>query len=164
MNETDRINHSASIDRRRALAVVGFVVATLLAAGIGGLFMPGQWYEELAKPGWTPPGWVFGPVWAILYFLIAVAGVIGWNAPTVRPRATAWWAAQMVLNGAWSWAFFGLQSPGIALAVIAGMLITIVGFIVTCWRDARAASWLFVPYLAWVSFAGLLNLAIFWMN
>ncbi len=157
-------NHSPAVDRTRAKVIAGFVVATLLAASFGGLFMPGAWYDALDKPTWTPPGWVFGPAWTLLYLLIATAGVIAWNTSTIRPRATRWWAAQMILNAAWSFVFFGLQAPGLALMVVSGMLVAIAGFIVVTRRAAPVAAGVFVPYLAWVSFAAALNLAIVLMN
>ena len=155
---------SPSLDRCRAWIIAAFVVATLLAASIGGIFTPGAWYDALAKPEWTPPGWIFGPVWALIYFLIAAAGVVAWDARSIRRRALGWWATQMILNAAWSWVFFGLHSPGLALAVIAVMLVSIVGFIRLSWRPARLAAWLFMPYLGWVSFASILNYSIVMMN
>ncbi|MGE0312990.1 MAG: TspO/MBR family protein [Lautropia sp.] len=154
------MTHSAAVDRSRAKVVLAFVGATLLAAAFGSVFMPGPWYQALDKPSWTPPNWLFGPVWTSLYFMIAAAGVLAWNTPAIRVRATRWWAAQMAFNACWSLVFFGLHSPALGLVVIAGMLASIVGFVVVTRRAAPIAAGLFVPYLAWVSFAGALNLAI----
>lgn len=142
-----------------------FIVLVAAAAAVGGRFLPGAWYAGLAKPPWTPPSGLFGPVWTVLYLGIAVAGWMAWrrNGPRVGP-SLALWGAQLVLNAAWSWLFFGQQRPGIALADIVVLLGCIVGFIVVTWADSKPAALLFVPYALWVAFATALNHAIWRLN
>ena len=141
-----------------------FAALTAAAAVTGSQFMPGPWYAALAKPAWTPPNWVFGPVWTVLYVMIAVAGYLAWRAAGRIDRAVAIWGASVVLNGAWSWLFFGQRLIGAALVDIVLLWLAIAAFIAATWRTARAAAWLFVPYLAWVGYASALNAAIWLMN
>lgn len=130
---------------------------------IGALTAPGAWYAGLAKPSFNPPGWLFGPVWTLLYVLIAVAG---WRT-FARDRAGSpmrlWWT-QLALNFLWSPVFFAAHRIGLALLVVLLLLAAILGFIVLSWRRDRVAAWLFAPYAAWVAFASLLNAAIFALN
>lgn len=147
---------------REWAVLAGFVVAVAAAAVFGSQFMPGEWYRALAKPSWTPPNWVFGPVWSILYVMIAIAGWLAWRAGA--NTALGFWTAQLVLNALWSYIFFGQKAVGLALVEIAFLLASIVGFIVTAWPHARNAALLFLPYAAWVSFASALNAAIYLMN
>ncbi len=150
-------------NRLTAWPFVITVGLTALAAGLGGIFLPGEWYAALAKPAWTPPNWIFAPVWFALYVAIAVAGRLIWRYPDAGAARTAW-LAQIVFVGAWSGLFFGLKQPGIALIDIVLLLTAIIAFIALAWRHSRAASWLFVPYLAWVSYATALNAAIWSLN
>lgn len=140
---------------------IGFVVGAGLLAGLTN--MPGEWYQSLEKPFFNPPAWLFGPVWTTLYVLIGVAGARIWQrAP--KSAAMQLWFAQMAFNLMWSPAFFGLQNPELALAVILGMLVTIIAFMVKAKPIDRISTLLFVPYLAWVTFAGILNLSLAWLN
>lgn len=140
---------------------IGFVVGAGLLAGVSN--MPGDWYQSLEKPFFNPPSWLFGPVWTTLYVLIGIAGARIWQrAP--KSAAMQLWFAQMAFNLMWSPAFFGLQNPELALAVIAGMLVTIIAFMVKAKPIDRISTLLFVPYLAWVAFASALNLSIALMN
>ncbi|WP_069043958.1 TspO/MBR family protein [Agrobacterium sp. RAC06] len=140
---------------------IGFVVGAGLLAGLTN--MPGDWYQSLEKPFFNPPAWLFGPVWTTLYVLIGVAGARIWQrAP--KSAAMQLWFAQMAFNLMWSPAFFGLQNPELALAVILGMLVTIIAFMVKAKPIDRISTLLFVPYLAWVTFAGILNLSLAWLN
>ena len=140
---------------------IGFVVGAGLLAGLTN--MPGDWYQSLEKPFFNPPPWLFGPVWTTLYVLIGIAGARIWQrAP--KSAAMQLWFAQMAFNLMWSPSFFGLQNPELALAVIVGMLVTIVAFMVKARPIDRISTLLFVPYLAWVTFAGILNLSIAWLN
>lgn len=140
---------------------IGFVVGAGLLAGLTN--MPGNWYQSLEKPFFNPPPWLFGPVWTTLYVLIGVAGARIWQrAP--KSAAMQLWFAQMAFNLMWSPSFFGLQNPELALAVIVGMLVTIIAFMIKARPIDRISTLLFVPYLAWVTFAGILNLSIAWLN
>jgi tryptophan-rich sensory protein len=145
------------------------VVVCFAAAGIGGVATSktvGTWYKSLEKPAWTPPDWVFGPVWSTLYLMMAVAAWLVW-----RRRSTtdvrwplALFAAQLVLNAAWSWLFFALKSPGVALLELAALWCAILSTLVLFWRRAALSGWLMLPYLLWTTFALALNLAIWRLN
>jgi len=143
------------------------------AAAIGSVFtfsaIP-TWYAELAKPSFNPPSWVFGPAWTFLYTLMGVALFRVWNAkPTAstKPRRTlafSLFAVQLVLNALWSIVFFGPHQLGPALIVIAALWLAILACIVTFWRLERTAALLLLPYLAWVTFASVLNFEIWRLN
>ena len=139
----------------------------LLVLGGGSLIgyynLPGEWYAGLVKPSFNPPNWIFGPVWSILYVMIAVAGWRLWEHHRSSPSMTIWWA-QLALNFLWSPAFFGMQNSGLALVIVIAMLALIYTFIARTWNLDRVAAWLFVPYAAWVSFATLLNASVWWLN
>lgn len=145
-------------------SLVVFIAIVAAAAITGGQFMPGEWYAQLAKPSWTPPGWLFGPVWTVLYVMIALAGWLVWRDGKRAAIPLALWGAQMVLNAAWSWLFFGLHRPGTALVEILVLLALIAAFALAAWPVSRTASILFVPYALWVSFATALNFAIWRLN
>ncbi len=130
---------------------------------IGWVTTPDEWYANLAKPAFNPPGWVFGPVWTTLYVMIAIAGWRVWRQHVPGWPMGLWWA-QLLLNFLWSPTFFTAHQIGLALIVVLLLLATIVAFIVTCWRQDRLAAWLFVPYAAWVAFASVLNGSILMLN
>ena len=140
-----------------------FLAVTAAAAAFGAVFQPGAWYQALAKPPWTPPNWLFGPVWTVLYIMIAIAGWLVWREQGLS-LVVAIWVCQLVLNGAWSWIMFGQHQIGLALADIILLWIAIVLFAVLSWPVSLTASLLFFPYLAWVSYAGALNFAIWRLN
>ena len=147
--------------------LLGFAIATTAAALVGVAFPPGTWYAALQKPWWTPPDAVFGPVWSILYVVIAAAGFLAWRAAPGRRAATLTlvaWFSQLLLNALWSPLFFGLQRPLLALVDIALLLFVIVACIPMFARGSRLAAFLFVPYALWVSFAATLNAALWSMN
>lgn len=140
--------------------------AALVAGGgllIGTVTLPGDWYAQLAKPDFNPPGWVFGPVWTLLYILIAIAGWRVWQVDRAGWAMRLWWV-QLGLNFAWSPAFFYLHRIGLALVILAGLLAAVIGFIAAAWYRHRLAACLFLPYAAWVAFAGLLNASILALN
>jgi benzodiazapine receptor len=143
-----------------------FLVVAFVPAAVGRLFQPGAWYSDLSKPSWTPPGWLFGPVWTLLYASIGVAGWLAWEASAGRPRLLPFgvFAAQLILNGLWSWLFFGLRRPDLALVNIVAMVILIAANIVLFARLRGLAGGLLVPYLLWVGFATALNAAIWRLN
>ncbi len=148
---------------RRAAIYVVFPIAVLgIGLLIGTVTRPDGWYAALAKPSFNPPGWVFGPVWTILYVLIAISGARTFEGGA--GRAFSLWLVQMALNFAWSPVFFGLHRPGIALLIIAALLVTILMFIAYRWRGDRVSATLFVPYAAWVAFASVLNASIVVLN
>ena len=152
---------------RRPSSILLLVVFLALVIGVGGVIgymtAPGEWYAGLRKPPFNPPNWLFGPVWFVLYVLIAFAG---WRTALRAPTGTAmrFWIAQMILNWAWSPVWFGLHLVWPAFAIIIGVLLTIIGFIWSSWREDRASALMFVPYLVWVAFASTLNLSIGLLN
>lgn len=152
--------------RQPVLALLACLVLAFACAAPGALFPPGAWYAGIAKPGFTPPSWVFGPAWTTLYVLIAVATWLLWRAPAspARTGALRVHALQLALNAAWSPVFFGIPSPGAALVVIVAMWLAILATVVRAWPVRRAASVLLWPYLAWVGFATVLNATIWWLN
>lgn len=152
--------------RREILGLGLFLAVTFLAAAVGGLFTPGSWYEGLTKPSWTPPNWLFGPVWTALYILIASSGWLVWRQAGFAGARLALvvFALQIVLNGLWSWLFFGLQRPDWALVDIVLLDLSIVAMIGLFWSVSRLAAVLLLPYLAWVAFATALNAALWRLN
>ena len=148
----------------RYVSLILFLVL-VLGGGLllGGLTVPGGWYASLTKPSFNPPAWLFGPVWTVLYVLIAVAGWRVWQCDRTGWPMRLWWA-QLALNFLWTPVFFGAHQIGLALIVILLMLAAILGFIATAWRLDRVAAWLFVPYAVWVAFASVLNGSIWALN
>lgn len=140
-----------------------FMAIVFAVAVIGRYFSPGEWYAALWKPPWTPPNWLFGPVWTVLYLMIAIAG---WKLYSVPDTAAArlLWAAQLVLNALWSWLFFGLHAPWAALADILALAACIAALMAASYRRVRPAFWLLLPYLVWVTYAVTLNAAIAYRN
>ncbi len=143
-----------------------FIAACCLAALPGAWFRPGEWYERLRKPSWNPPNRLFGPVWTILYLMIAVAGWLIWRqagfAGAGLPMAA--YASQLILNAAWTPLFFGLHRPGLGFADIALVWVSIIATIVLFYPIHAAAALLLVPYLTWVTFAAALNFSIWRQN
>lgn len=148
---------------QRYLSLVAFILVVAAVASMGSLFMPGAWYAGLAKPSWTPPNWLFGPVWSVLYLMIAIAGWLAWLSPN-RGTLLPVWGAQLALNGIWSPVMFGWHRIGLALVVIVLMWLAIAAFVAASWPRTRAAALLFLPYLAWVSYASALNFALWRLN
>jgi tryptophan-rich sensory protein len=141
-----------------------FAALVALTASAGILYAPGAWYQQLAKPYWNPPNWIFGPVWIALYVGIAVAAWLVWRRSVRMVTALHFWLAQLAFNWMWPFFFFGLHRPDFALIDIILLFIAIVGFIVTARRRSIGASLLFVPYAGWVAFATALNFTIWQMN
>lgn len=148
----------------RFVTLALFILLVLGGGTAIGLYtLPGEWYAGLAKPAFNPPNWIFGPVWSVLYVMIAVAGWRIWEGYRMSGAMAVWWIA-LSFNFLWSPVFFGAQVPGAALVVILILLALIITFIALAWQKDRTAAWLFVPYAAWVSFATMLNAAIWWLN
>lgn len=142
-----------------------FIVAVVLTGWtIGILNVPDGWYAGLAKPAFNPPSWVFGPVWTLLYVLIALAGWRTWMREGGGGKAFRLWLVQMGLNFAWSPVFFGLHMPAAAFIILLLLLAAIGIFIADRHRLDRTSALLFLPYAAWVTFAGVLNLSILLLN
>jgi translocator protein len=159
------------MSKRDLFALVGFIVLSFAAAGIGSLFTvtavsPGGWYSQIQKPAWTPPSWLFGPVWTALYLMMAVAAWWVWRQGGWEDHrgALVLFLVQLVLNAAWSWLFFGLHSPAAGLACIASLWIAILLTLLAFFRVSPLAGGLLVPYLLWVAFASALNFTIWRLN
>jgi benzodiazapine receptor len=151
---------------RDVFGLIGFVLLCFGVSILGGMAAApalAGWYADLAKPTWTPPGWVFGPVWTLLYAMMAVAGWLVWREGRSR-RATLLFLLQLALNAAWPWLFFSLRRPDWAFAAVVVLAVAILAAIVASLRVSRGAALLLVPYLGWVVFAAALNLAIWQMN
>jgi tryptophan-rich sensory protein len=153
----------------RYSALVGFVAASFAAAAIGGAATATSvttWYRDLNKPSWNPPDWIFGPVWTLLYILMAVAAWRVWrrSEPDEARRTLGFFSGQLVLNAIWSVLFFGLRRPGAAFAEVLLFWATLVLLLVRFWRVDRLAAALWSPYVAWVSFASVLNGTVWWLN
>jgi translocator protein len=140
-----------------------FVLLCVATAASGAIFKPGAWYEALAKPSWTPPNWLFPVVWTLLYIMIAIAGWLVWRMSGFG-AAMFFWGLQLVLNGAWSWLFFGQRRMDLAMVDVALLWASIAIFILLAWPVSIWAGLLFVPYLVWVSIAAMLNLTVWRMN
>jgi translocator protein len=151
---------------RSLIGLGGWLLACAAAAAFGSLFQPGAWYAALAKPSWTPPGWVFGPVWTLLYVAMAVAAWLVWRERGFSGArvALALFSGQLVLNALWSWLFFGLQAPGLALLDILMLWFVLAATTIAFWRLRRLAGALLLPYLLWVGFAAALNFEIWRLN
>ncbi len=142
------------------LVFFALVVAT---ASTGIFFQPGAWYAQMRKPSWTPPNWAFGPVWTVLYIMIAIAGWLVWREAGPGP-AIFLWGAQLVLNGLWSWLFFGRRRMDLAFVDVVLLWLSVAAFAVAAIPVSTTASLLFLPYLVWVTIAGALNLTVWRMN
>lgn len=148
----------------RFLTLLVFIVV-LQAVGylIGTAFPADEWYQVLDKPFFNPPGWIFGVVWPILYLLIAIAG---WRVFVSGGETPGWglWVSQMLMNWAWSPLFFGAHMIFWAMVLLFATLMVSAAFVATTWHRDRLAALCFVPYVAWLAFALLLNLSIWLMN
>ncbi len=148
------------------LAFVVLLILCFAVAGLGGLATTPNipnWYANLTKPSWTPPSWVFGPVWSVLYFSMAVSAWLVWRRGNAAVPMISF-GIQLVLNAAWSWLFFRFHSPGAAFIDIVLLWAAIAATTIAFWRRSLLAGRLLVPYLAWVSFASVLNYVIWRLN
>ena len=157
------------VKANKAPSLIGFLFICYAVAFIAGIITRPQittWYAHLAKPDWDPPTWLFGPVWTILYGMMAVAGWKVWCASTSKLRIAALWVfgIQLSFNFSWSPIFFSLHKIAVGFFVIASLVLLLILFIALTWTFQRIASWMFVPYLLWVSFAAFLNYTIWTMN
>ena len=145
------------------LGLGGFLGACFAAALAGLIFPVGAWYDGLRKPSWNPPKWIFGPVWTVLYILMAVAGWLVWRQAGFG-AAIAVFGLQLVLNFLWTALFFGLKRPDLALGDLVLLWLAILACILLFAPVNGWAALLMLPYLAWTGFAGFLNLAILRLN
>jgi translocator protein len=152
---------------RQTLALLAFIAVCLGAGALGGAvtaMSAGTWYQELNKPSFNPPDWVFGPVWTALYIAMAFAAWKVWRRHGLTRLAMTLFAVQLVLNLGWSVLFFGMREIGLALMEIAVLFIAIVRTAFAFARIDTVAALLLVPYLTWVAFAAMLNWVIWRLN
>lgn len=155
--------------RRNICALLVFLAAVFLTAAVGGLFTGPNvepMYQQINRPGWAPPGWLFGPVWTFLYILITVSGWLVWinGKPGSRRLPMSLYTAQLLLNGLWTLLYFQLRLPWLALLDIATLFFIILACIVFFWKISLYASIMMIPYALWVGFAALLNCSLAIMN
>jgi tryptophan-rich sensory protein len=152
------------------LKLAAAVIICLAIGGIGG-FATGpaidSWYVTIQKPDFTPPNWLFGPVWTMLYFLMGISAYLVWEKGFENKKvkqALYVFGIQLSLNLLWSFLFFGFQMPGVAFFEIVALWLAILLTIIYFYRISKPAAYLLVPYLGWVSFASVLNFSIWVLN
>lgn len=158
--------------QRSALAqaggLLGWLAVVFAAAAVGAVASvdAGDFYAQLVRPAWAPPGWVFGPVWTVLYLLMGVAAWLVWREPVAcqRGRALTVFLVQLVANALWSWLFFAWRIGPLAFADVLLLLVLIAVTIAAFWRVRRLAGILMLPYLAWVCLATALTWAVWQGN
>jgi benzodiazapine receptor len=153
---------------RQIAGLFGWLLVTAGAAGVGAMASidAASFYAELQRPAWAPPAWLFGPVWTVLYGLMAVAAWLVWREGGFAARRTelAVYLAQLVLNALWSVLFFHERLGALAFVDIVALWVLIVVMLIAFWRVRPLAGALLLPYLVWVSFAAVLNHAVWRLN
>ncbi|WP_097112715.1 TspO/MBR family protein [Arsukibacterium tuosuense] len=151
---------------RQGLMLLTLLALTYLAAGIGALgsINAAGFYRDLQLPGFAPPAWLFGPVWTLLYTLMAVAAWLVWRSTKQYQTALWLYFGQLVVNALWSWLFFAWYQGALAFLNIMLLLPLIIATALCFWRHNKLAGLLLVPYLLWVSFAAVLNFSIWQLN
>ncbi len=154
------------MDKRLRLIIS--ISIPLLTGFVSSLFTMSSvfsWYAVLKKPAFTPPNWIFGPVWTALYILMGISLYLAWSSKS-KPKKFAFFifGVQMAFNFLWSIIFFGMHSPLLAFAEIILLWTAILVTIICFYRISRTAAYLMIPYLLWVSFAALLNFSIIQLN
>jgi tryptophan-rich sensory protein len=151
---------------KRWFYLLFWITLCFSAGAVGAQFTPGVWYAGLAKPAWTPPGWVFAPVWTTLYLLMAVAAWLVTLHGQWRQRRLplALFSLQLAVNAAWSWLFFGLQRPDWALVNIIVLWGLVTMTVVLFLKTRRGAGILLLPYWGWLTLATALNAEIWRIN
>lgn len=153
---------------RHALGLIGWLLVAFAAAAVGGFASANasDFYSALVRPSWAPPGWLFGPVWSVLYVLMGVSAWLVWRA---RGFAGAWpalllFVVQLAANALWTWLFFVWRLGALAFVEVLLLWLLIAANIVLFSRVSKLAAWLLVPYVAWVSFACALTFAAWRLN
>ncbi|MDB5893834.1 MAG: tryptophan-rich sensory protein [Rhodoferax sp.] len=154
--------------RRQVAGLLGWLAASFIAGGIGAFASAnaGRFYGQLTQPAWAPPAWLFGPVWSVLYVMMAVAAWLVWRRHGFGGAGAALrlFLVQLVANALWTWLFFVWHQGALALAEIVLLWLLIAATIAAFWRLHRVAALLLLPYLAWVSLATALTLALWRAN
>jgi len=154
--------------QRQILGFIGWFVVSFAASAVGAVasIQAKSFYSQLAQPAWAPPPWLFGPVWTVLYALMAIAAWLVWRTGGFRANriALSLFLVQLVLNALWSWLFFAWHLGALAFADIVFLWVLIVATLVFFWRVRPLAGALLIPYLLWVSFASVLNYSVWQLN
>jgi tryptophan-rich sensory protein len=153
---------------KKAMGLLGWLLLTFAAAAVGAIASAtaGTFYAELTRPSWAPPGWLFGPVWSVLYALMAVSAWLVWRARGFAGArgSLILFIVQLAANAFWSWLFFTWHKGGPAFLEVLLLWFLILVTVVAFWRTSRVAAALLLPYLAWVTFASALTFAIWRLN
>jgi benzodiazapine receptor len=154
--------------QKQALGLAGWLAASLVTGGIGAVASTSAaaFYGQLSQPSWAPPAWLFGPVWSVLYVLMGIAAWLVWRKHGFRGATGALklFVAQLFANALWTWLFFAWHQGALSVAEIVLLWLLIAATIIAFWRLHRAAAFLLVPYLAWVSFATALTFSLGRLN
>ncbi len=153
----------------RWISLIGWILLCYAVAGVSGASTASAvdgWYRTLVRPSFAPPNWVFGPVWTLLYTMMAVAVWRVWVLPAsgLRTLGIMLFLVQLALNFGWTWIFFGQHRIGAALVEIVALWLAIAATMVTFGRISPLATWLLAPYLVWVTFATALNVGFYRLN
>ncbi len=163
------MSHPPTISKsHQAMGLLGWLLLTFTAAAVGGFASAGAgtFYRELVRPSWAPPGWLFGPVWSVLYVLMGLSAWMVWRARGFAGARTGLlvFVLQLAANALWTWLFFVWRQGGAAFAEILLLWVLIAATMALFWRVSRLAAALLLPYLAWVAFASALTLFAWRMN
>lgn len=154
--------------QRQSLGLIGWLVISFAASAVGAVasIEAKSFYSQLAQPAWAPPPWLFGPVWTVLYAMMAIAAWLVWRSGGFRTNgiALSFFLAQLALNTLWSWLFFAWHRGALAFVDIVLLWVLIVATLVFFWRVRPLAGALLIPYLLWVGFATALNYSLWQLN
>jgi translocator protein len=154
--------------QKQILGLIGWLVMSFAASAVGAVasIQAKSFYGQLAQPSWAPPPSLFGPVWTVLYALMAIAAWLVWRSGGFRANriALSFFLGQLVLNAIWSWLFFAWHLGALAFADIVFLWVLIVATLVSFWRVRPLAGALLIPYLLWVGFASALNYSVWQLN
>jgi benzodiazapine receptor len=154
--------------RRQWMGLAGWLLASFAAAAVGGVASAnaGDFYQQLARPAWAPPSWLFGPVWSVLYLLMGIGAWLVWRERGFRGARGALWlfVVQLAANALWTWLFFAWRRGALAFGEILLLWVLIAATITAFWRVRPLAGALLIPYLLWVTFATALTFAVWRMN
>lgn len=157
------------MDIKKLVLLGGFILLPLLVGAISGYATASSvttWYAELVKPSFSPPNWLFAPVWTILYLLMGISAFLIFRSPASADRLLSLdlFFVQLAFNFSWSWVFFWFQSPGFAVVNIIVLLILILLMVHRYYKVNKLAALLQIPYLCWILFATMLNSAVWYLN
>ena len=154
--------------QQQILGLIGWFIVSFAVSAFGAIasIEARSFYAGLVQPDWAPPGWLFGPVWTLLFALMAIAAWLVWRNGGFRANraALALFLVQLAFNALWSWLFFAWRLGGPAFADILLLWVLVLATLVAFWRVRPLAGALLVPYLLWVSFAAFLNYALWQLN